>query len=280
MDLMDRRLFIKKFLYAGIGTTLIASYPLVFERYLIRENHYKIVLKDLPREFTGFRILQLTDLHYGFLAPRILMEYVINRSNSIEKDVIVCTGDYVHKKRSTKEIDTVWPLLKKLNAPMGVYSVLGNHDHWVDSEHSLYWLEKSGQSLRNKVTSIERNGKRIWLGGCGDIWEDDLIIDETFSGINPSDFKILLAHNPDTADREYKTKINLFISGHTHGGQVNLPLMGPILLPVQNKRFTSGLIHTKRTSVFISKGIGWAVVPVRFNCSPEIAVLHLYPQNS
>lgn len=274
---MNRREFIKSLSYAGLGAGLIASYSVFVERYLIQENHYRVNVKNLPEEFTGFRIVQLTDLHYGFLVPKVLIEYVVNRANSIEKDIIVCTGDYVHKRRKIQEIDTVWPILKKLKAPLGVYSVLGNHDHWVDSKHSLYWLEKSGQSVRHKVVPIKKNGKRIWIGGSGDLWEDELKIDETFSGVNSNDFKLLLAHNPDTADRDYKTKIDLVVSGHTHGGQINIPLYGPPFLPVRNKRYTNGLIRTARTSVFISRGIGWALLPVRFNCAPEIAVLHLYP---
>lgn len=277
---MNRRKFIKSLLYAGLGTGLIASYSLVFERYLIRENHYRINIKNLPKEFAGLTILQLTDIHYGLLDPRVLVEHIIDLANSIEKDIIVCTGDYVRKKNITQEIDTVWPMMQKLKAPMGVYAVLGNHDHWVNSKHSLYWLEKSGLSIRHKTISFERNGKRIWLGGAGDLWEDELKIDETFSGIDENDFKIVLAHNPDTADRrEIKTKIDLYISGHTHGGQINLPLIGPPYLPVKNRKFASGFVKTKKTSVFVCRGIGWAILPVRFNCPAEIAVLHLYPDN-
>lgn len=277
---MNRRKFIKNLLYTGLGTGLIASYPTFIERYLIQENHYKINIKGLPEEFAGFRILHLTDLHYGFLVPKILIEYVINKANSIEKEITVCTGDYIHEKKNTKEIDIVWPMLMKLKAPMGVYSVLGNHDHWGNFDRSLYWLNKSGQNLRHKAISLEKHGRKIYLGGAGDLWEDELKIDETFSSIDPEGFKILLSHNPDSADAEFSTQINLILSGHTHGGQVSLPMIGPPVLPVNNKKYTSGLIKTERSSVFISKGIGWAVLPARFNCAPEIAVLHLYPAHS
>lgn len=277
---MNRRKFIKNILYAGIGSGLLASYPIFIERYLIQENHYRINVKGLPEEFAGFRILHLTDLHYGFLVPKMLIEHIVNNANSIEKDIIVCTGDYVHKRKSTEEIDAVWPELMKLTAPLGVYSILGNHDHWGDFNRSLYWLEKSGQNIRHKAVPIERNGKRIYIGGCGDLWEDELKIDETFSGTEQEGFKILLAHNPDTADTEFTTKVNLVISGHTHGGQVNIPFIGAPVLPVNNKRYTSGLIKTQKAPMFISRGIGWAVLPLRFNCTPEIAVLHLYPGDS
>jgi predicted MPP superfamily phosphohydrolase len=275
---MNRRNFLKKIVYAGIGSGLLASYPLFIERYIIYENHYKIKIKGLPGEFTDFKILQLTDLHYGFLVPSMVIEYVVNKANKIDTDIIVCTGDYVHEKKATKQIDTVWPILNKLSAPMGVYSVLGNHDHWADFDRSFYWLNKCRQNLRHKVVPLVKNGKRIYLGGCGDLWEDEQNIDSTFSEVNPFDFKILLAHNPDSADEKFDTAINLIISGHTHGGQVNLPFIGTPVLPVKNKIYSSGLVRTKKTNVFISKGIGWAVLPVRFNCAPEIAVLHLFPE--
>lgn len=276
---MIRRKFLKTLLYSGAGVSLMGSYTVFIERYLIQENHYRIFIKNLPREFSGFRILQLTDLHYGLLVPKMVIEYVVQRANSIKKDITVCTGDYITERNSTNRINTVWPMLEKLKAPMGVYSILGNHDHWADFERSLYWLDKTGQNLRNKVVPIEKKGKTIWLGGCGDLWEDEIKIDDIFSSSKPEEIKLLLAHNPDTADTGFNTKIDLVISGHTHGGQVYLPFIGAPLLPVKNRKYTSGLIETEKTSIFISRGIGWAILPLRFNCAPEIAVLHLYPDN-
>jgi len=271
---IERRKFIKTMLFGGTGL-VVASYPFFIERYLVWINHYNIPVANLPSPFEGFTIVHLSDLHFGFLVPRAVIQWVVNKANTLQKDIIVCTGDYVHENNATEQIDQVWPILSQLSAPQGVYTVLGNHDHWADTERSLYWMRKSGQDLRHKAIPIERNGQCIWLGGTGDLWEDNLLIDPTFEGIPARGCKILLAHNPDTADTDFNTRIDLFISGHTHGGQVRIPFYGAPILPVNNKRYTSGYIRTDKTALFISRGIGWAYLPVRFNCPPEIAVLHL-----
>jgi hypothetical protein len=204
-----------------------------------------------------------------------LIESVVKKANDLKPDLIVCTGDYVHARNTTAEIDSVWPILSKLKAKYGVYSILGNHDHWADTEKSLQWLEKSGQGIRHKYKAIYKGKERILIGGSGDLWEDTLNIDQTFSTSDAGDCRILLAHNPDSVDTHFITPLSLVLCGHTHGGQVSLPFYGPLVLPVENKRYSSGLIETTKTRLFISKGIGWAIYPVRFNCPPEIAVLEL-----
>ncbi|MFH2043853.1 MAG: metallophosphoesterase [Pseudomonadota bacterium] len=271
---MNRRKFLKIACYGG-AAALLASYPVFVERNIVQINRYRIPVPFLPKSFNGFRVVHLTDLHLGFLVSESFIEGVIKKANSLKPDVIVCTGDYVHARNSIKEIDIVWPILSKLNAKYGVYSVLGNHDHWADTEKSLQWLQRSGQSVRHTFKPVYRGKDRILFGGAGDYWEDDLNIDQCFSSSNESDCRILLAHNPDSIDTVFNTPLSLVLSGHTHGGQVSIPFYGPPVLPVKNKRYSSGLIKTKKGNLFISKGIGWAIYPVRFNCYPEIAVLEL-----
>ena len=275
---LSRRKFIKLGMYAGAGA-LIASYPFCIERYIFQVNSYIIPVPNLPSEFNGFSIVQITDLHYGSLMPISVIEFIINKVNSLPKDMIVCTGDYIHERNSNNQIDTVWPILMRLKAKFGVYSVLGNHDHWGDTDRSLYWLSKSGQDLRHKSVVISRGTSRIWLGGSGDYMEDELGIDKAFQNVPEQDCKILLAHNPDSVDSNYDTNIDLTISGHTHGGQVKIPFFGTHVLPVKNKLYSSGLIRTKDNNIYISRGIGWALLPIRFNCYPEISILKLVPDN-
>lgn len=271
---MDRRKFIKLSLSAA-GLSLLASYPILIERNIVTINRYQLYLGNLPASFDGFTIAHLTDLHLGTLVSETFIAGVVDKTNQLKADLIACTGDYVHKRNTTEEIDKVWPILSKLKAKDGVYSVLGNHDHWADTERSLYWLDRTGQNLRHKSVAIKRERERITVGGAGDYWEDDINIDETFLNTKASDFRILLSHNPDSVDTVYKTPIDLTLSGHTHGGQVRLPFYGAPILPVQNKRYSSGIIPTEKTTLFISRGIGWAIYPIRFNCYPEIAVLEL-----
>ena len=273
---MNRRQFIKWTIGAGCTTILAASYPIFIERYLVQFNRYTIRVPHLPEAFSGLKIIHISDLHYGYLVSYSFAKGLLNEVQSIEKDIIVCTGDYIHERNSTTQIDKIWPLLSELKAPEGVFSVLGNHDHWGSTKRSLYWLENSGQSARGKAIPIERRGQRIWVAGAGDLWEDDIDIDDVLREVPKNECRIVLAHNPDTADRAYKERVDLMISGHTHGGQVNIPFYGPPILPVNNKNYSSGLVKTtKNESLFISRGIGWAIYPVRFNCFPEIPLLEL-----
>ncbi len=274
MSGLNRRLLLRLGAYS-LAAGLAASYTVFIERSIVLINRYKIPLANLPPSFHGFTIAHLTDLHLGLLVSANFLQNVVKRTNALRTDAIVCTGDYVHAKNTAAEIDQVWPILMRLQARHGVFSVLGNHDHWADTERSLYWLERSGQNLRHQCKAIERGKERLILGGAGDFWEDQLKIDAAFTDSDENDCRILLSHNPDAVDTPFKTSVALTMSGHTHGGQVRLPFYGPLLLPVQNKRYSSGLIDTPKTKLFISRGIGWAIYPVRFNCYPEIAVLEL-----
>ena len=271
---MNRRTFLKFALYGGV-TALAGSYPVLIERNIVQINRYKIPIADLPPSFHGFTIAQLTDLHLGFLVSESFVEEIVHRTNRLRADLIVCTGDYVHERNATQQVDKVWTILSKLEAKHGVYSVLGNHDHWADFDRSLYWMERTGQNIRHECKPIYKGSDRIFIGGAGDYWEDDLNIDKTFSCSDENECRVLLAHNPDTVDTAFNTSLSLVLSGHTHGGQVVIPFYGPPVLPVINKDYSSGLISTPRTQLFISRGIGWAIYPVRFNCYPEIAVLEL-----
>jgi predicted MPP superfamily phosphohydrolase len=274
---VSRRRFLRLASAAGAGG-LIGFYPIFIERYIVLVNRYRIPVPHLPEAFAGFIIVHLTDLHYGALVPLSLIRSVVQRANRLSGDTIVCTGDYIHERNSTVQIDQVWPVLYDLRAKQGVYSSLGNHDHWGNTDRSVHWLERSGQSVRHRARSIERGGEQIWIAGGGDLWEDHRSFDVILRDVPEGDCRIVLAHNPDSADTDFSARIDLMLSGHTHGGQVRLPCVGAPVLPVKNKRYSSGLMRSDRgMRLFISRGIGWAVYPVRFNCYPEIAVLELVP---
>lgn len=270
---LTRRTVIK----VAMGGCLVAAYPIFIERQLIKINHYRLEVESLPRAFNGYQIAHLSDIHLGSMTSDSYIRKIIARTNNLKPDAIVCTGDYVRARNSTAEIDRIWTMLSDLKAKDGVFSVLGNHDHWADTERSLFWSRKTGQDIRHKSKTITRGDSRIIFGGSGDLWEDEAGVDKTFANAQQETCKILLCHNPDTIDSPFTTKISLFLCGHTHGGQVSLPFFGSPILPVKNKRYTSGIISTREGTVFISKGIGWTIVPVRFNCYPEIALLELTP---
>jgi uncharacterized protein len=227
MEKFTRRTFLKRAASRGSLIALAPVYSVFIERYIIQTNYYQLRVPNLPEQFSGLQVVQVSDLHYGSLMPLALIENIIDKVNRIERDVVVCTGDYVHGGLDkTAQIDAVWPVISRLTAQLGVYSVLGNHDHWANTSRSLEWLRGSGQDLRHKAVPVERGGKRIWIAGAGDLWGDHIGRDYLLKGIPETDCRIVLAHNPDTADSQYSARVDLFISGHTHGGQVNIPFFG------------------------------------------------------
>ncbi len=246
------------------------------ERYMVRVNRYRIPIPNLPPQFHGFTIVHLTDLHYGLVSKPFVHD-VVNTANALKGDVIVCTGDFVHHRNTDREINGVWPVLSQLRARSGVYSVLGNHDHWASADHSFDWLQRTGQNLRHKTRSFQREGKRLWIAGGGDLWSDHRGFDHILRNVPREDCRIVLAHNPDSADTNFSGRIDLMICGHTHGGQVYIPFYGtPPFMPVRNKNYNFGLKTSKKgLPLFISRGVGWGDFPIRLNCPPEIAVLEL-----
>jgi hypothetical protein len=271
---MNRGRFLKYALGGGL-TALAASYTVIIERNIVQVNRYQIPIADLPPSFHGFTLAHLTDLHFSFLVSESFIENIVRRTNKLGVDIIVCTGDSVHRRNTTDETDKVWPILFKLEAKYGVYSVLGNHDHWADVERSVYWLNKTGQNIRHAGKAIVRGRERVFIGGAGDYWQDDLKIDQALDDSDEKDCRILLTHNPDSIDTDFNIKLSLVVSGHTHGGQVVIPFLGPPVLPVKNKRYSSGLITTSKAPIFISRGIGWAIYPVRFNIEKNFAFSRL-----
>ncbi|HMU83522.1 MAG TPA: metallophosphoesterase [Leptospiraceae bacterium] len=262
---------------AFLATFAGAFYTAAVERYWIAVNEYNISFPRLPRQFDGFRIGFLSDIHLGLFMPGAWVDAIVDRANALGVDALVLGGDYVHARKTDHELLLVWSKLKKLSAPSGVFAVNGNHDHWANHDLPLRLLDSSGFSVRHKVATVKRGRATIAIAGVGDLWEDEFLLDETLKDIPDSVFRIVLAHNPDSADLPHTSRVDLFLSGHTHGGQVRIPFLNwsPVI-PVKNKAYDLGLKqNTAEEKIFISKGLGWAILPIRFNVRPEIAIITL-----
>lgn len=261
--------------------TLIAGlfvYSFFIERYIVVVKEYNLEFRNLPENFEGYSLAIFSDLHYGSLMPEWFVLRIINKLNQLNADVILGLGDYVKKRNTTEEIKKIWPHLQTLKARDGVFLILGNHDHWASAEDSLKKLENSGMSMRHKHSCIKRGEDSICFIGAGDYWEDEPGFEKPIHNLESDSFRIVLAHSPDTADLPYHERVDLFLSGHTHGGQVVLPFTeySP-MVPVKNKKYNFGLKYNpKSTPILISKGLGWSILPLRFNCYPEIILLKLY----
>ena len=235
---------------------------------------------DLPEAFHGLSIVFLSDIHHGpFLSlPRV--REVVRRTNELSPDLILLGGDYVH--RDVKYIEPVFTELAQLSAPLGVYGVLGNHDHWESQAKTRKAMRAAGiVSIDNDAVWIGRGGARMRLGGVGDLWEDAQRLNVTLEGTAEEDFVLLVSHNPEYASDVVDPRIDLMLSGHTHGGQCSvLGLWAPILPSRTGNKYRSGWVQAPHTTVFISNGIGTITPPVRFCTPPQILYMQLERRGS
>ncbi len=249
-------------------------------------------LKNLPSAFDGMRIGQITDIHAGPLVPRELIKKGVDMIMSNRPDLIVLTGDFVSGATKTlwttyggfkqKHFEYCMEELGRLKAPMGIFAVLGNHDFWSGLEvvaKIARGLDDIGvQVLRNEVELIKKGEQNLYLLGVDDYWEDSYSLTKALDDIPGDSCRILLSHNPDVnEDIEFlKTRIDLIISGHTHGGQIVLPFFGAPYLPSPfGQKYRSGLIRDKERQTYVSRGLGLFFVPVRLNCPPDVSLLVL-----
>lgn len=240
----------------------------------IEVRHHTISHKLVPEGFREFTILQLSDLH-GDICP-LPMQRLVEILPDLSYDICVLTGDYRGKTYGAFDaaLTSLSRIGGKISAP--VYGVLGNHD----TVRMVPSLEKLGiRMLLNEAVAIERGGKRIHLAGIDDahFYRVDNI-EKAVSGIPPGEFSILLSHTPEVYREAAHAGFDLMLSGHTHGGQICLPGGIPLQLnAVVPLRMGAGRWRHHSMTGYTSVGVGTSVVPVRFNCRPEVTLHHLLP---
>ncbi|HZS09732.1 MAG TPA: metallophosphoesterase [Blastocatellia bacterium] len=270
-----------------VGLTALAVIGLALWAFVIEPNRLvvtetSIAIPELPPEFEGMRIAALSDLHVGFGAMTMdKLRDVVSRTNALHPDVVVLLGDYVSQLRSDRHAARVDPEvfgqpLAELHAAHGVYAVLGNHDWWYNAPRIRRALERAGiRVLENDAVRIERGDGAVWIAGVGDHWSRHHDVRKTEGRITDHSPVIAITHTPDVF-AELPPRFNLLLAGHTHGGQVNLPILG--VLSVPSKDGTHHVIGHYRENghdLFITPGIGMSILPVRFRVPPEISVLTL-----
>jgi len=258
---------------AGTVGSLLDAFAV--EPRWIEVTNPEVNLAKLPEAWDGLRMAHLTDLHVGRLIGVDYVRRVVKKTNAEHPDVVVLTGDYVSCGSAIN--DELAAVLAELRAPGGLFGVLGNHDHWTDASRMQEVLEAAGVTmLTNTHRILDRDGSKLCLAGVGDLWCDRQFLGEALAGVDVNIPRILLCHNPDYSDRMPATpRVDLMLSGHTHGGQVNLPLFGRPRLPIGNPAYSAGLASGPRCPVYTSVGLGMVGVPVRFRCRPEVAIVTL-----
>lgn len=276
-----RRLVIKIIIFL-ILTYILAR--VIFEKDMLQYKTYEIEHKDIPSNFDGFKIIQLTDIHFRSSSNTALLKKMVKKVNSEHADIIVLTGDYID--RGTNYIDDALELLGKLEANYGIYATLGNHDGW-DRHDPLYeGLTNLGITVvENTYDFIEIDGQQIYLCGIEDIDSGYADFSQATKGAKEDDYVIMLSHNPNAStliNSPYRSSLNmnaqvdLMFSGHTHGGQITLfGLYAPILPGNIDQSLVTG--HSKQgdTDVIVSNGIGTTIINVRFFARPQVVITTL-----
>ena len=280
--LMTRRAFLSLGGAAVAGMALyageIARHELVVERRVIK-------IPGLAETFAGMRIAQISDIHFMEYTEPFFVRHTVRELNRLKPDIVLLTGDYVsmapiYKGRSRDYAPIVAAILGEIECPHK-YGILGNHDWMVDADYVIESLTAAGiRMFRNENTPIERDGKRFWLAGIMDAlsWEWDLNKTMPRHAEKDKEPVILMAHEPDILPAVSQLNaVDLMLSGHTHGGQVRLPFLPPLMLPSLGKRFVEGHFQMGRTQLYVNRGIGSVGLPFRFNCPSELTEFTLQP---
>jgi len=247
-------------------------------------NRIEMTIPGLPRALTGLRIAQLSDFHYGPHIPPGYLEDAIERTLADAPDVIALTGDFID--RGPEHVRAAAKLFRNLQAPLGVFAVLGNHDFAVhtargvrrypdlDREITDALGAEGVQVLRNRSVRVERNGGALLVAGVDDLWSGESDPVAAFAGSCPSTPRLLLAHNPQTVEQLGEHRADLILSGHTHGGQINWPGLGRLFLGKSARRWAAGLYPLQSGHLYVNTGVGFGW-RFRFGVRPELAVFTL-----
>lgn len=267
--------FTRPLLSIGAALAGVGWYAWRIEPRRLRITRPVVTLPDLPPAFEGYRIAHISDVHLGERMVRDHLPAVVERVNRERPDLIAITGDFA--TRHHNELNGGAPVLAGLEAPDGVWAVLGNHDYYVGVRAVSALLAQAGIGLlKNAHHVIMRGSDSIVLAGLDDVLHGAPDLDTALAGA-PDAPAILMVHEPDYARvAAADSRVWIQLSGHTHGGQVCLPGLGPPVLPRLGRIYPAGRYAVgERLTLFVSRGTGTAWLAIRLNCRPEITVITL-----
>jgi predicted MPP superfamily phosphohydrolase len=265
----------------ALGTSLYEPHETVV-------SQVGITLKRLPSAFNGLRIAQLSDIHFNSFMTIGHLDRVIELTNAQKPDLVILTGDFVtalpHHRERNARAEQAWPcadVLRRLaGSPLGCFAVLGNHDYDTNADLVAEALSAGAriQVLRNQAVPLERNGARLWLAGIDDVTKTLAKPDVALRGVPRQECTLIAVHEPDFADEMRKFPVDFQMSGHSHGGQIRFPGVGPLYLPRWARKYPLGHYKIGDLQLYTNRGIGVIVLPMRFMCPPEITVFTLKQQ--
>ncbi|WP_391558388.1 metallophosphoesterase [Robertmurraya sp.] len=284
---MSRRRFLKR----GIGTILTGIvavggggfYAREIEPKLLTIKKHTITHPMIPNGFNGFKILQFSDTHVGFQYDLTQLKELVNKINSLEPDMILFTGDLMDTPNQYAEINSIAPILKNLHAPFGSFAIYGNHDHGgYGSDLYRNVMKEAGFTLLlNEAHQVSLlTNESLYIAGIDDAMLGRPDIQATLESIPNEAYTILLSHAPDLADQAANIgNVQLQLSGHSHGGQIQIPFLGAIIKPPFAKKYYEGFYQIGQTSnpltLYVNRGLGTTRLPFRFLSPPEITLFTL-----
>jgi len=284
---VTRRDFLRLLKIAGLDLALLAFggnlYMSKYEPFWLDVTNVKLKLPRLPKSFSGFRLAQISDLHFGGWMDADRLEEVLSTVSSLSPDLLAITGDFTfgHTWRSPEEDrERYADMVRVISSYTGEFLTIGangNHDHWVDPT-VMQWIFQAGGvlNLNNNTHLLKSGGESLYLAGVDNVWYREDRLDLVQAQIPREECAILLAHEPDFADTSaLDGRFDLQISGHSHGGQIVLPFLGPPVLPRWGKKYARGLYRVGEMFQYTNRGVGMIPPYIRFNCRPEITVFTL-----
>jgi predicted MPP superfamily phosphohydrolase len=239
-------------------------------------THVNLVLPRLDPEFHGYRLVQFSDIHMDGWMGVDRVTQVVELVNQQQPDLVAVTGDFV-THRAGYYAPTLVPILSRLSAPDGVMAIRGNHDHWAGGPEVEGIIRDSGMvNLGNTAITLRRGGASLHFAGIDDYYVHADRLDLALKKVPREGAAILLAHEPDYADISVKTgRFDLQISGHTHGGQIDLPIFGRFFLPKYARKYPCGLYKVGGMWLYTNRGLGMTHLHIRINAKSEITVYTL-----
>lgn len=258
-------------------------------------RRYTTPIEGLQRELEGLRLVHLTDLHLGRCVGADYVRAVVERALALRPDMFVLTGDYVENARSPIGLaaELLAPLAdRSRSGAIAALAVLGNHDWYAGAERVAAALGSAGlHVIDNSRLFLGRNREMeptsdhpdaLCFAGFGDLGHGDTRPHAALGGVDPETARLVLAHHPDTAEEAVfaqepsSLRIDLMLSGHTHGGQIRLPLIGPPIVPSRyGRKYLGGLVRGPAFPVLVSRGAGMTMLPIRVGAPPEISEITL-----